>query len=196
MDLQDRVRSATAWLTKGVLAHSAAAHLTWTLLVNRDLNRIDGLRKSLAASSWQDYDTTPNGDEETERVKDSYFDLYAESIMAASFEARRHDKVSVHFIQPNQYLEGTKPLSADEKELYLANKYYGMAVTRYYPRLAEMTAQLRTEGALAYDLSGAFAGQAETLYRDDCCHLNARGNFLLAKAMVPFLLASGGTTSH
>ena len=40
------------------------------------------------------------------------------------------------------------------------------------------------DGFHYFDLTGIFAANAETLYADACCHLNERGNELLAAAMV------------
>ena len=55
---------------------------------------------------------------------------------------------------------------------------------------------MQDQGINYFDLTGIFLDHPETLYRDNCCHLNARGNELLAAAMVermePALLRLGG----
>ena len=43
---------------------------------------------------------------------------------------------------------------------------------------------MTNRGVAYFDLTGIFADNRETLYRNECCHLNGRGNELLAAAMV------------
>ena len=101
-----------------------------------------------------------------------------------------------HFLQPNQYVPDSKPLSADELAFYVQpdsaeNTSYAQA----YPLLAEFGAKLQQQGINYFDLTRIYRDHPETLYRDDCCHLNDRGNELLAAAMVqrmaPALLRRG-----
>jgi len=68
-------------------------------------------------------------------------------------------------------------------------------VERGYPLLTGFNRDLQDRGIHYFDLTGIFLDRPETLYRDNCCHLNARGNELLAAAMVermdPALLRLG-----
>ena len=101
-----------------------------------------------------------------------------------------------HFIQPNQYLPDTKPLSARELAFRIRPELPGnTSYAQAYPLLAEFGAKLQQQGINYFDLTRIFSDHPETLYRDDCCHLNARGNELLAAAMVqrmePALLRRG-----
>ena len=93
-----------------------------------------------------------------------------------------------HFLQPNQYVPGSKPLSPEERELH----YELYEVTRYftargYPLLRALGRDLPGQGVNYFDLTGIFADHPETLYIDGCCHLNERGNELLAAEMVRLL---------
>ena len=102
-----------------------------------------------------------------------------------------------HFLQPNQYVPAAKPLSPEERETaYVPRGYYKSVVERGYPLLREFNRDLQNQGVNYFDLTGIFAAHSETLYRDKCCHLNARGNELLAAAMVqrmePALVRRGG----
>ena len=89
-----------------------------------------------------------------------------------------------HFLQPNQYVPGSKPLSPEEREL--SSPYWGpsLLTVRGYPLLRQFSRDLQRRGVNSFDLTGIFADRRETLYRDKCCHLNDRGNELLAAAMV------------
>ena len=100
-----------------------------------------------------------------------------------------------HFLQPNQYVPGAKPLSAWEREFaWSADRQSRMEPG--YPLLQEISRALPGRGVNYFDLTGIFADHPETLYIDDCCHLNQRGNELLAAEMVrrmaPALLRRGG----
>ena len=92
-----------------------------------------------------------------------------------------------HFLQPNQYVPNSKPLSAAElADFYRAGSRQERIVGEIYPRLQGFGERLLGESpAINYfDLTGIFAANRETLYADACCHFNARGNELLAAAMV------------
>ena len=100
-----------------------------------------------------------------------------------------------HFLQPNQYVLDSKPLSAWEREFaWTAGAQSHVALA--YPRLQAAGRDLPGQGINYFDLTGIFADRPETLYRDTCCHLNERGNELLAAEMVrlmaPALLRRGG----
>ena len=90
-----------------------------------------------------------------------------------------------HFLQPNQYVPDSKPLT-DEERAIAYNPQSGSIVTynHAYPQLLRLGDELRRHGVNYHDLTQIFADNRETLYSDDCCHLNARGYELLADAMV------------
>ena len=90
-----------------------------------------------------------------------------------------------HFLQPNQYVPGSKPLSPEErKSAFAPLSPDGLSAARGYPLLRKFDRDLQDAGINYFDLTGIFADHPETLYIDDCCHLNDRGNELLAAAMV------------
>jgi lysophospholipase L1-like esterase len=43
---------------------------------------------------------------------------------------------------------------------------------------------LRHQGVPIFDLTGIFSSTKETVYKDDCCHLNDLGNQIMADAVV------------
>ena len=93
-----------------------------------------------------------------------------------------------HFLQPNQYVPGSKPLSPEERELAWSDGAPEKPlVEQGYPLLRAFNRDLQNQGIDYFDLTGIFAAHSETLYKDTCCHLNARGNELLAAEMVRLL---------
>jgi hypothetical protein len=94
-----------------------------------------------------------------------------------------YHKPAVFFLQPNQYLRDSKPLSLEER------------TNAFDPTMADATnnslclaqaavTDISSEGVKIYDLTGVFAGIQETLYTDPCCHFNRRGNEIVAKTMI------------
>ena len=90
-----------------------------------------------------------------------------------------------HFLQPNQYIPNSKPLSPKERREYHHPPHFNL--TDYnltYPLFTQLGQELQQNGVHYFDLAQIFNDHPETLYRDVCCHLNQRGNELLAAAMV------------
>ena len=48
---------------------------------------------------------------------------------------------------------------------------------------------LHRSGVPSVDLTGIFASTNDTVYKDDCCHLNALGNRIMADAIVSNVMA-------
>ena len=90
-----------------------------------------------------------------------------------------------HFLQPNQYIPDAKPLSPQERQQAFDPEWAGQVnFAETYPMLVRFGQELQRQGINYFDLAHIFNDHPETLYRDICCHLNPRGNELLAAAMV------------
>ena len=90
-----------------------------------------------------------------------------------------------HFLQPNQYIPNSKPLSPEELRKY--HHPSNIKLTDYdltYPLFTQFGQDLQQQGVHYFDLAQIFNDHPETLYNDGCCHLNRRGYELLAAAMV------------
>ena len=93
-----------------------------------------------------------------------------------------------HFLQPNQYVPGSKKMSEEElKTVYQPQGEWGRAVARSYPLLIQEGQALIREGVFFEDLTKLFVADKETLYIDNCCHFNQKGNEQLAKAVAQFM---------
>jgi hypothetical protein len=101
-----------------------------------------------------------------------------------------------HFLQPNQYVSGSKVFTEEEKRFADVDAYTGQhfpyhpSVRNYkpaarmgYPLLIEHGAALRQRGVDFVDLTGIFSEVRETIYRDACCHYNQTGNEIIAERM-------------
>jgi hypothetical protein len=105
-----------------------------------------------------------------------------------------------HFLQPNQYLAGSKPMGEDEKRVaILAVHPYRTAVETGYPLLIQKGHDLEKEGVPYFDLTQVFAGHSEAIYNDDCCHFNMAGMDLVSQAIARAILTKSAAaidTTH
>ena len=85
-----------------------------------------------------------------------------------------------HFLQPNQYVRNSKTYSDEEIAKYYKPEAMGAGIRRGYPLLLALSKDLKKEGIEFHDLTMIFEDDKETIYSDDCCHLNKKGNDILA----------------
>ena len=89
--------------------------------------------------------------------------------------------IYVHALQPNQYYEGSKPLSEKEKEIaYNPNHPWGSIIKKHYSLMIKAGNELKKEGTFLRS-NRDFEENNEDLYVDDCCHVGDRGNEILAE---------------
>ncbi len=131
----------------------------------------------------------PFGDDDPARY--AYLaDLWARCSRLLHGACRAHGARYYHFLQPNQYVEGSKPLSDEERELAHDESFvYRAGAVKGHPLLIEAGRQLVADGVAFTDLTRVFAGRTQTLYRDTCCHVNDEGNRLIAEAMARTIAA-------
>ena len=89
-----------------------------------------------------------------------------------------------HFLQPSQYIAGSKQLTAEELATAYAPGWSEGNYAESYPLVARYGAELRQAGVDFIDLTQTFAEVPETIYIDTCCHVNPRGARMLATRMV------------
>ena len=170
----------------GLLRYSPTANLVWRLRdasLARAIAAHNGRLEGYQPQEKPVLETGPAVPYETERSM--YEDLVAiwrRCSVQMHRLARANGIQYFHFLQPNQYVEGSKPLTAEElRTAYRETSNRKVPVERGYPLLMEAGRALTREGVPYFDLTMMFADSRETLYRDACCHLNARGNELLAR---------------
>ena len=85
-----------------------------------------------------------------------------------------------HFLQPNQYVPGSKPMGPSDKADAVRSRPYSRIVAVAYPMLSAAGRALAADGVRFTDLTAAFAAHPEPLYIDACCHVNRQGNVIVA----------------
>lgn len=98
--------------------------------------------------------------------------------------ARQHGFALFLFTQPSQYVTNSKVLSAAERRLRVLNRHsQAPCINRGYSRLRTLGPRLAGRDVFYHDLSYIFRQVKEAVYTDDLCHVNQRGDELLAQAM-------------
>lgn len=96
--------------------------------------------------------------------------------------------VYVHGLQPNQYVEGGKRLTDEERRLaYQPDNPWSVLASEGYPALQQAGAELKAQGVPFYDLTGAFSTYKGSLYTDECCHFSRVGHEILAREIAAAL---------
>lgn len=86
-----------------------------------------------------------------------------------------------HYLQPNQYDPGSKVLSAEERRIAVTPGHpYAKSVPQGYPLLRAGGGRLKAAGIAFTDLTQVFSSVPESIYVDDCCHVNGEGYALIA----------------
>jgi len=94
-----------------------------------------------------------------------------------------------HFLQPNQYVPDSKPLSAEERLVAFSETYPSRpAIEKGYVLMREAGRRLAARGVRFHDVSMAYARSTETFYYDNCCHINRAGSEALAVPMARAIL--------
>ncbi len=97
-----------------------------------------------------------------------------------------------HFLQPNQYVEGSKPMGAEERRIAI-NEAQTMRPSAIagYPPLRAAGQRLIDRGVAFTDLTMIFEDDTRVLYADDCCHLNWAGYGTVVKKILAVIAADG-----
>jgi hypothetical protein len=110
-----------------------------------------------------------------------FTEVWARSSLQMSIICAGMGIAYLQFLQPNQYLPGSKTLTAEEWQVaYDPDVADTQRVATGYPMLIERGRELVEQGVNFVDLTMIFKDEPRTVYRDTCCHFNALGNARLA----------------
>jgi hypothetical protein len=145
------------------------------------------------AKRWQDRDYGFTGPSQDFPDDAAYYEHCASVWRTASWQLHQLCAANgiryFHFLQPNQYVPGSKPI-VDPKELkfgHNAGHAGRVPVERGYPLLIREGAWLAAQGVHFHDLTGLFIDHPELIYADLCCHYNQHGNELLAERIAELI---------
>jgi hypothetical protein len=110
--------------------------------------------------------------------------LWAESSHAMHALATANGARYFHFLQPNQYVAGSKPMQAAERRVAIQEGgSYSVAVSTGYPILRQLGEELRGKGVNFVDLTSVYGGNSGEIYVDTCCHVNENGRSIVIAAI-------------
>ncbi|MBZ0111090.1 MAG: hypothetical protein K8J08_01380 [Thermoanaerobaculia bacterium] len=185
---RERRRRLAALFSKPALRWSHLAGAIWQGLDHR-------VRKEMERSEMEVLETSSNrssflaqGPDRSYPDRVAMFEDLAQGWYQASVQidylCRAQGIEYHHFLQPNQYVPGSKPIGAErEAKTWVENARYRSAIEEGYPWLQQFGQKLVAQGIAFHDLTPIFEDRTELLYQDDCCHLNPTGNMLLKRAL-------------
>lgn len=95
-----------------------------------------------------------------------------------------------HFLQPNQYDIGSKPMDdAERAKVYDHTIYFRPGAELGYPMLRKEKDAMTLGKKHFTDLSLLFQNTEEDTYIDTCCHLNIYANNVMAEAIAAAILS-------
>jgi hypothetical protein len=191
-----RTRAETAQrLVGSPLRHSRTVLLAWHLFDRALEARLSARRADLAGPGAQapfDYLTSgpPWPTKDPEALYRDLVEVWRQGSLQMHFLCAGYGIRFHHFLQPNQYVPGSKPIGPQEEVAALAPVHlYRHHVERGYPLLRQAGRELVAAGVPFHDLTQVFADVEEPVYVDTCCHVGARGNELLADAIAEAMRA-------
>lgn len=189
---RDLARRFSAWPWRA----SHAAALAWRALDRRQVRKLTAVQRQLLEARSDDATYGSHGPRRDYGTEAEMYDDLARFWYRSSLQlhhlCRSQGIEYRHFLQPNQYLEGAKPIAAEQGAgTWLDDHPYRLAVEQGYPRLIREGEALARAGVAFDDLTAIFKGRDELLYGDSCCHLNFLGNTLLQRAIARRLAVGG-----
>jgi hypothetical protein len=186
LTLRQRRRAAAQRFSR--LRFSALAQLAW-LAGDRSYERgIEALSLELKAelSRQGRYSFAEHGPRiRHEALKSEILRLWRETAVQLGHVAQANGGQFFEFLQPNQYVHDSKPLSPGERRCCVQadNARTVGLINEYFEAFAVQGEHLDPELVRFKDLRYVFANVPETVYIDTCCHLNEAGSRRLATAM-------------
>lgn len=183
--------------SKSPWKHSNLCLLFWKVMDNKrksELNEIDQQLREARKQTQKDYQTTGPPYQFTDTT--NFFKQQAELWKQASIQINQLASSAgfeyFHFLQPNQYVAGSKKLTKEELEIaYIHGPFtYKTAVIKAFPLLILKGRTLKKEGVNFNDLTKMFKNYTGTLYSDKCCHFNQRGYNMIADTIAKVIIAN------
>lgn len=188
---------AHGWLRRSALAKMLAGRLS--LLHQRKAVALEERLQALSVASEAGTPVVSLADPRLGKPDECWeliADLWERSSLLMAAMTGQSGVRYLHVLQPNQYVEGSKPLTDEERaSAWKPEDPWSLSVVAGYPHLRTHGEKLKEKGIAFHDLTGVFSGHAETIYRDTCCHFNLEGNEILAREialrLADLLRASG-----
>ena len=189
--LRARQRGMAGWFGKVSFRYSVSLNTVWWALDNRLENQVrqisarfsgrDPNSSSDAVVRFYRPEQKPGSEREMYRALAT---LWKDCSIQMKNLCAANQIAYFHFLQPNQYVPGSKTMSDEEKRTALSDRQpMRLSVLGGYPLLQEAGRALQEADVQYHDLTSVFSRHPEPLYEDDCCHPNRRGYEIVAQAI-------------
>lgn len=108
---------------------------------------------------------------------------WARCVEATNELAQRSDVTAVFFLQPNQRALSARNFTDAERQCCLRAEGRYEAIAARYTALDREVTRLHSGGIAISSLTTVFDTEPETVWRDECCHVNARGDEILSEVI-------------
>ena len=179
--LEERIQRRARAFSRFPFSHSPTAFLLWRASSRRlERERADYLRKS--ADSGPPPGNPPGSMQSPAELYAQLAQIWQSSSLQMHHLCQANGIRYYHFLQPNQYVKGSKVLGNRERRVAFRDDHpYRPGVENGYPLLREAGEELRKSGVVFRDLTGIFLGEDEPVYIDDCCHFGELGHEIMAR---------------
>lgn len=189
---QKRQKLANVFSLK-FLNHSQTSMLVWNIANHYYENKIMDNYNYLSKNNYNNFQSL--GPEpflnDKEMFMSKSIEVWKNSSIQINTISKQKDIKYFHFLQPNQYIKDSKPMSSQEISDTVINDEYKEIVEKYYPRLIEEGNNLKTEENINfYNMTNIYKNNPEPLYVDGCCHVNEKGYDIMAKFIIQKIVES------
>jgi hypothetical protein len=192
-----RSAAEKSWLSRWALAQAVVGRWVLTLEARKVEAEMELGELSADAGSSSIIDLPDSCLEPKTLCLKEISQIWVASSLAMSGIAERFGVAYIHVLQPNQYVEGTKRLTDEERaQAFEPEGPWGPPVALGYPLLERRARRLRRRGVDFHNLTMVFADRDDTIYIDRCCHVNATGNTLLAEAIGELVAGAMDVPAH
>ena len=192
-DARDGLRQQfAAW---PAVRHSAFLLALWDAL---DRRQLAALRRETAAldaatvgqAKPPQVSGPPFAFDDADAMYADFVEVWARSSLEMENLCRGQGIEYLHFLQPNQYFEGSKVLNENERKVAWDDDVADAGrVSNGYPMLVARGRDLAGQGVDFHDLTMLFHDDAGDIYSDTCCHFTQRGAEKVAEAIAAAIIA-------
>jgi hypothetical protein len=189
---QNGLRSA---LMNGAWRHSPTVNFVWKNVDDQLTRSINKNQKTINAyePDAQTYAATgPRVEFAEDAILDHLVDVWSRSSLQMAQLSEANGIRYFHFLQPNQYVEDSKPMGSEELSIAIKETVRSEVAKRGYGQLISEGQKLKAQGVPFFDLTTIFENIEEPTYADSCCHLNQRGKTIEAEAIARTLSEQWG----
>lgn len=176
------------------LRYSATGSLLWRLVDRVTVRAIrtresDLLAREAGGGSYQGRGPAFRFSDQSE-LYEALADVWVRSSLQMHRLAGANGIEYYHFLQPNQYDEGSKRLTLEEqRRAWIDTAPAREPVMVGYPVLRARGKALRNAGVPFFDLTSTFRDVQATVYVDACCHYSERGIRIVVDLIVAAVAA-------